>query len=107
MNRNTVNTPNAVEVDDFFKATEVIHQMQKQNPEIFKKKFNSMVSDFKLYNFIHERCNGNKETIKSTFKLIGMFDFILSQQLKSKKQNKKRFKDEYVEPYEFTYEKVS
>ena len=81
--------------------------MYKENPTIFKIKFNCMVSDFKLYNYIHKKWNGNKRMIKSTYQMIGMFDYILEKQLRFKKRNKELFKSEYIDPYIFTYQKVS
>ena len=52
------------DVDDFFKLIKVCYQLYKQNPTIFKIKFNGMVSDFKTYNYICEKCNGDKDLIQ-------------------------------------------
>ena len=95
------------DVDDFFKLTKVCYQLYKQNPTIFKIKFNGMVSDFKTYNYICEKCNGDKDLIRSSFQYIKMFDYIYKNQLKSKKYNQKVFGDKYVDAAEFTYKKIS
>ena len=95
------------DVDDFFKLIQVCYRLYKQNPTIFKIKFNGMVSDFKTYNYICEKCNGDKELIRSTFQYIKMFDYIYKNQLKSKKYNQKVFGDKYIDAAEFTYKKIS
>ena len=95
------------DVDDFFKLIKVCYQLYKQNPTIFKIKFNGMVSDFKTYNYICEKCNGDKDLIRSSFQYIKMFDYIYKNQLKSKKYNQKVFGDKYVDAAEFTYKKIS
>ena len=95
------------DVDDFFKLIQVCYRLYKQNPTIFKIKFNGMVSDFKTYNYICGKCNGNKEMIRSSFQYIKMFDYIYKNQLKSKKNNQKEFGDKYVDAAEFTYQVIS
>ena len=95
------------DVDDFFKLIQVCYRLYKQNPTIFKIKFNGMVSDFKTYNYICEKCNGDKDLIRSSFQYIKMFDYIYKNQLKSKKYNQKVFGDKYVDAAEFTYKKIS
>ena len=95
------------DVDDFFKLIQVCYRLYKQNPTIFKIKFNGMVSDFKTYNYICEKCNGDKDLIRSSFQYIKIFDYIYKRQLKSKKYNQKVFGDKYVDAAEFTYKKIS
>jgi hypothetical protein len=95
------------DVDDFYKLIKVCYQLYKQNPTIFKIKFNGMVSDFKVYNYICEKCDGNKELIRSTFQYIKMFDYIYKQQLKSKQHNQKHFGDDYIDAADFAYQAIS
>ena len=95
------------DVDDFFKIVEVCYKLYKQNPRIFKIKLNSMVSDFKMYNYVHGSCGGDKDMIRSAFQYITMFDYIYKQQKKSKKHNIKQFDKTYIEPAMFAYYAVS
>ena len=93
--------------NDLFKATKVCHDLYNINPKMFKIKFNAMISDLKMYNYINERCDGNKEMIRSIYQYISMFDFIYKKQLISKKHNKKFFGKNYIEAHTFAYEKVA
>ena len=102
-----INISQVEDVDDFFKIVNVCYKLYKQNPRIFKIKMNGMVSDFKMYNYVHDSLNGDKALIRSAFQYIHMFDYIYKGQLKSKKHNKEFFKEKFIEPAEFAYQKVS
>ena len=93
-------------VIDFVKIMNVVYELYDTNSLMFKIKFNTMVSDFKIYSFISKTANGDKETIKNLFDVINKYDKIYKDQLKKKKHNKKQFENDYKEPNIFAEERI-
>lgn len=93
-------------VADFVKIMNVAYELYDTNSLMFKIKFNTMVSDFKIYSFISKIANGDKETIKNLFNVINKYDKIYKNQLKKKKHNKEQFGIDYKEPNIFAEEQT-
>jgi len=88
-------------IDDFLNVINAVTKLYKINPTLFKIKFNTMASDFKLHKWLADNLDNNKGNIALSFKVIYNWELIFEDQKKKSKHNRKQFGDKYIKPYDF------